>query len=142
MVRACSSLFTRSFDSWIEATALLAKEKASWGGMGATAGEVEDCWYWGWRDAVAVRVVWRLSWEGLVYCCLSGCVVLDIDEPAMAPTADCCCRGLAGDVKVRRHSRHTLAGRSDSLVIARSSDMAMIAVDDCKVSSRVEASLD
>ena len=53
-----------------------------------------------------------------------------LDEPAMAPTADCCCRGLAGDVKVRRHSRHTLAGRSDSLVIARSSDMAMIAVDD------------
>jgi hypothetical protein len=47
----------------------------------------------------------------------------------MAPTADCCCRGLAGDVKVRRHSRHTLAGRSDSLVIARSSDMAMVAVD-------------
>jgi hypothetical protein len=31
-------------------------------------------------------------------------------------------------VKVRRHSRHTLAGRSDSLVIARSSDMDMIAV--------------
>jgi hypothetical protein len=52
-----------------------------------------------------------------------------LDEPAMAPTADCCCRGLAGDVKVRRHSRHTLAGRSDSLVIALSSDMAMVAVD-------------
>jgi hypothetical protein len=60
--------------------------------------------------------------------------MLDVDIPAMAPTADCCCRGLAGDVKVRRHSRHTLAGRSDSLVIARSSDMAMIAVDDyCEV---------
>jgi len=55
--------------------------------------------------------------------------ISDVDEPAMAPTADCCCRGLAGDVKVRRHSRHTLAGRSDSLVIARSSDMAMVAVD-------------
>jgi hypothetical protein len=57
--------------------------------------------------------------------------MLNVDKPAMAPTADCCCRGLAGDVKVRRHSRHTLTGRSDSLVIARSSDMAMIAVNDC-----------
>jgi hypothetical protein len=63
--------------------------------------------------------------------------VTSVDKPAMAPTADCCCRGLAGDVKVRRHSRHTLAGRRDSLVIARSSDMDMIAVDDCEVSRRL-----
>ena len=49
-----------------------------------------------------------------------------VDIPAIAPTADCCWRGLAGEVNVRRHSRHMLAGRSDSLVIARSSDMAAV----------------
>jgi hypothetical protein len=49
-----------------------------------------------------------------------------VDIPAIAPTADCCWRGLAGETNVRRHSRHMLAGRSDSLVIARSSDMAAV----------------
>ena len=49
-----------------------------------------------------------------------------VDIPAIAPTADCCWRGLAGETNVRRHSRHILAGRSDSLVIARSSDMAAV----------------
>jgi len=49
-----------------------------------------------------------------------------VDIPAIAPTADCCWRGLAGETNVRRHSRHMLAGRSDSLVIARSSDIAAV----------------
>jgi hypothetical protein len=48
------------------------------------------------------------------------------DQPAIAPTADCCCRGLAGEVNVRRHWRDMLAGRSDNLVIARSSDMMVV----------------
>jgi hypothetical protein len=64
MLRVCSSSVLRLLDSAIEATALLAKEKASWGGTGATAGEVEVVWCWGWREAVAVRVVWRLSFGG------------------------------------------------------------------------------
>jgi hypothetical protein len=49
-----------------------------------------------------------------------------VDQPAIAPTADCCWRGLAGDVNARRHWRDILAGRSDSLVIARSSDMMVV----------------
>lgn len=77
-------------------------------------------------DAFAVRVDWRVSSGYGQHFIPQSVVEMCLDIPAIAPTADCCWRGLAGEVNVRRHSRHMLAGRSDNLVIARSNDMAAV----------------
>ena len=77
-------------------------------------------------DEFAVRVDWRVSTGRGQHFIPESAVEICVDIPAIAPAADCCWRGLEGEVNVRRHSRHMLAGRSDSLVIARSSDMAAV----------------
>lgn len=73
-----------------------------------------------------MRVDWRVSLDHCQQSVLERSAICVVDIPAIAPAADCCWRGLAGDVNVRRHWRVMLAGRSESLVIARSSDMMAV----------------